>query len=142
MPLVKGSTIINSVLMCLMTNVLSLTHSLMAKYLMSMCLLRLQLLLFLAKKTAVELSQNTFSGLDIESMILSPEMKLFIHTSCDVALKQETNSASIVEVANKVCFALLHDTAPPAILIYVNQHSCQSLNLNNQLSLGCLFACI
>ena len=39
MPLVKGSTIINSVLMCLMTT----TFSLMAKYLMAMCLLRLPL---------------------------------------------------------------------------------------------------
>ena len=83
----------------------------MAKYLMSMCLLQLPLLLFLAKKTAVELSQNTFSGLDIESMILSPKMKLFIHTPCDVTSKQKTNSTSIVDVATKVCFALLHDTA-------------------------------
>ena len=79
-----------------------------------MCLLRLSLLLFLAKKTVAELSQNIFSGLDIESTILSLKMKLFIHTPCDVASKQETNSASIVEVAIKVCFALLHDTAPSA----------------------------
>jgi hypothetical protein len=42
-------------------------------------------------------------------------MKLLSHTPCEVASKQETNSASIVEVAVKVCLALLHDTAPPTI---------------------------
>ena len=70
--------------------------------------------MFLAKKTSAELSQNTFSGLDIESTILSPEMKLFIHTPWDVASKQEMNSASIVEVAIKVYFVLFHDTSPSA----------------------------
>ncbi|PON54838.1 LOW QUALITY PROTEIN: hypothetical protein PanWU01x14_192040 [Parasponia andersonii] len=39
MPLVKGSTIINSMLTCSIINVLSLTRFLIAKYLMSMCLL-------------------------------------------------------------------------------------------------------
>jgi hypothetical protein len=132
MPLVKGSTIISSVLTCSMTTFFSLTRSLMAKYLMSMCLLQLPLLLFLAIKTAAELSQYILNGLEIESIILGPEMKLLSHTPCEVASKQETNSASIVEVAVKVYMALLHDTAPLAIkkyilvLIYVNQYSQQS----------------
>ena len=107
MPLVKGSAIINSVLMCSMTTLLSLTRSRMAKYLMSMCLLRLPLLLFLARNTTDELSQNILNGLDTVSKSLSPEMKLFNHTPCDVASKQETNSASIVEVAIKPCLTLL-----------------------------------
>ena len=86
----------------------------MAKYLMSMCLLRLSLLLFLAIKTVAELSQYILNGLKIESITLSRTMKLFSHTPCEVALKQETNSASIVEVAVNVYFALLQETAPPA----------------------------
>ena len=81
---------------------------------MSMCLLRLPLLWFLAKNTAAELSQYNLSGLAMESTILSLEIKLFNHTPCEVASKQATNSASVVEVAVKVCFALLHDMAPPA----------------------------
>ena len=94
---------------------------------MSICLLRLLLLLFLAKKTAAKLSQNTFSDLDIESTILSPKMKLLIHTPWDVALKQETNSAFIVEVAIKVYFALFHDTAPPENMkMYLNVDLCES----------------
>jgi len=116
MPLVKGSVIINSVLICSMTTFLSFTLSLMAKYLMSMCLLRLPLLLFLAIKTAVELSQKILKGLEIVSTIFSPEMKLLSHTPCDVASKQEINSASMVEVAVKVCLTLLHEIAPPAIM--------------------------
>src|SRR5215469_4947586 len=112
MPLVKRSAIINSVLMCSMVILFSLTRSRMANYLMSMCLLRLPLLLFLARKTVAELSQYILNGLEIESTILSPEMKLFSHTQCEVTSKQDTNSASMVEVAVKVCFALLHDTAP------------------------------
>ena len=40
-------------------------------------------------------------------------MKLFLHTPCEVASKQDINSASIVEVVDKVCFALLQDTIPP-----------------------------
>jgi len=81
---------------------------------MSMCLLRLPLLLFLAINTTTKLSQYNFNGLEIESTTLRPDMKLFNHTPCDVASKQETNSTSIVEVAVKVCLALLQDTAPPA----------------------------
>ena len=80
---------------------------------MSMCLLRLQLLLFLAIKTLLGLSQYTFNGLDIESTILSPEIKLFNHTPGDVASKQDMNSTSIVEVGVIVCFPLLQDLAPP-----------------------------
>ena len=99
----------------------------MSKYLMSMCLLRLLHLLLLAKKVAAELSQNTFSALDIESTILSLEMKLFIHIPCNVALKQETNSASIVEVTIKVFFAILHDTAPTTKMkMYHDVDLCES----------------
>ena len=78
---------------------------------MSMCLLRLPRLLFLAMKIAVELSQYILNGLEIESTILSPDMKLFNHTPYEVASTQETHSASIVEVAVKVCFVLLQDIA-------------------------------
>ena len=41
-------------------------------------------------------------------------MKLFNHTLCEIASKQETNLTSIVEVAVRVCFVLLQDTALPA----------------------------
>lgn len=54
MPFVKGSAIINSKLICSMTIFFCLTHYLMAKYLMSMCLPRLPLLLFLEIKTAAK----------------------------------------------------------------------------------------
>ena len=78
-------------------------------------------LLFLAIKTTTELSQYILNGLEIESKTLSPEMKLFNHRPCEVASKQDTNLASILEVAIKVYFALLQDTAPPAdIKIYLN----------------------
>ena len=95
-----------------MTAFFSLTRSLIAKYLMSICLLQLPLLLFLVMKTTIELSQNILNGLDIESITLSLDMKLLNYTPCDVVSKQEMNSASIVEVAVKVCLLLLHDTAP------------------------------
>jgi hypothetical protein len=42
-------------------------------------------------------------------------MKLLSHTPYEVASKQETNSASIMEMAVKVCLAFLYDTAPPII---------------------------
>ena len=99
-----------------MTTFLSFTLSLMAKYLMSMCLLRLPLLLFLAIKTAAELSQKILKGLEIVSIIFSPEMKLLSYTPCDVASKKERNSTSMVEVAVRVCLTLLHEIAPPAIM--------------------------
>jgi len=114
MPLVNESTIINSELIFLIKIVWSLMRSPMAKYLMPICLLRLPLLLFLAIKTATESSHYIFSGLKIESPIFNPEMKLFIHTPCDVALKQDMNSASIVEVVIKVYFALFQEKAPSA----------------------------
>ena len=98
-----------------MTTFFSLIRSLMAKYLMLMCLLRLPLLLFLAIKTIAELSQNILNGLWIKSTILSLEIKLLSHTPCEVVSKQETNSVFIVEVAVKVCLALLHDTTPSTI---------------------------
>ena len=88
----------------------------MAKYLMSMCLLQLSLLLFLAKNTITELSQKILNSLEIESITLSPEIKLLSHTPCEVTSKQETNSASMVEVAIKVCLTFLQETAPPAIM--------------------------
>ena len=70
-------------------------------------------------KIAAELSQHIFNGLEIESTILTPYMKLFNHIPCEVASKQKMNSASIVKVAVKVCFVLLQDTAPLAsIKIY------------------------
>ena len=97
-----------------MTTFSSFTLSLMTKYLMSMCLLGLPLLLFLAIKTATKLSQKILKGFEIVSTIFSPEKKLLSHTPCDVASKQETNSASMVEVVVKVCLALLQDTAPLA----------------------------
>ena len=109
MPFFKRSDIINSAPTCSMTTFFYLTRSLMAKYLMLICLLRLPLLLFLAIKIVDELSQYIFNGLEIGSTILSPDMKLFIHTPCDAASKQETNSAFIVEIIVKVCFALLQD---------------------------------
>ena len=84
----------------------------MAKYLM--CLFRLMFLLFLAIKIATELSQYILNGLEIESTTLSPEKKLFNHTPCEVASKQDTNLASIVEIAIKVSFMLLQETVPPA----------------------------
>lgn len=87
----------------------------MAKYLMLMCLLQLPLLLFLTtRKTAAELSQYNRNGLEIESMILSPNMKLFDHTPYDVASKQDTNSTSMVDLAIKACFVLLQDIVPLA----------------------------
>ena len=43
-------------------------------------------------------------------------MKLFNHTPCEVASKQDTNSASIVEVVVKVCFALLQEKIPSATI--------------------------
>ena len=78
--------------------------------------LRIPLLLFLAIKTTVELSPKILKGLEIVSTIFSPKMKLLSHTPCDVASKQETNLASMVEVAVKVCLTLLHEIAPPAIM--------------------------
>jgi len=99
-----------------MTIFLSYILSLMAKYLMSMCLLQLPLLLFLAIKTATELSQKILKGLDIVSIIFSLEMKLLRHTPCDGGSKQKTNSSSIVEVEVKVWLTLLHKIVPPTIM--------------------------
>lgn len=58
----------------------------------------------LAINTAVELSQYILNDLEIGSTILSLEMKLFIYTPCELASKQDTNSASIVEQQSR--FAL------------------------------------
>jgi hypothetical protein len=81
----------------------------MAKYLMLVCIFLLSLLLFLAIKTTAKLSYYTLNDLEIESMILNLYMKLFNHISYAVALKQETNSSSIMEVIIKICLALLQD---------------------------------
>ena len=62
------------------------------------------------------MSQKFFSGLDIESMTLSPLMKLLSHTTREVASNQETNSASMVKVIVKVYLTLLHEIAPPAVM--------------------------
>ena len=86
----------------------------MARYLMSMCLLRFPLLLFFAIKTAAELLQYILNGLDIESITLSSEMKLLSHIPCEVASKQDMNPTSIIEVAVNVCLTLLQDIAPLA----------------------------
>jgi len=43
-------------------------------------------------------------------------MKLLSHTPRDVASKQETNSAFMVEVIVKVCLTLFHEIAPPVIM--------------------------
>ena len=77
-------------------------------------MLRLPFLLFFAIKTTTELSQYILNGLDIESITLSPEMKLLSHTPCEVASKQDMNSVSIVEVTVKVYLTLLQDIAPSA----------------------------
>ena len=84
----------------------------MVKYLMSMYLFQLPLLLFFAIKTTAKLLQYILNSLDIESIILNPEMKLLSHTPCEVASKQYMNSASIVEIAVKVCLTLFQDIAP------------------------------
>jgi len=73
-------------------------------------------LLFLAIKATTELLQKILKGLEIVSTIFSPEMKLLSHAPYDVASKQETNLASMVEVALKVCLTLLHEIAPPTIM--------------------------
>ena len=86
----------------------------MARYLMSMSLLQLPLLLFFTIKTAAKLSQYILNDLDIESITLSLEMKLLSHTPCEVASKQDMNSATIIEVAVMVCLTLLQDIVPLA----------------------------
>ena len=83
---------------------------------MSMCLLRLPLLLFLARNVAAELSQKILNDLEKESITLNPEIQLLSHTSCEVASKQESNLASIVEVTVKVFLTLLKEIAPPSII--------------------------
>jgi len=116
MPFVHGFAIISSILMFSMIISFALTRSLMTKYLMSMCLLRLSLLLFLAKKTIAKLSQYIFNNLGTESITCRLAMKLFNQIPCDVASNNEINSASMVEVATNDCFALLQDIAPLAIM--------------------------
>ena len=77
-----------------------------------MCLLWVSLLLFWAKNSVAELSQKIFNGLEIESTIWSPEIKLLNQIVCDVASNHDTNSAFVVEVATNDCFTLLQDIAP------------------------------
>ena len=66
----------------------------------------------LSKKTVVELSQYNLNDMLMESMTLKPEMKLLSQTPCEVASKQDTNLASIVEVVVNVYFMLLQDMVP------------------------------
>jgi len=56
----------------------------MTKYLMLICLLCLPLLLFLAIKTS-KLSQYIINSLEIESIILSLDMKLLKNTPYAIA---------------------------------------------------------
>jgi len=116
MPFVNGSTIISLVLMFSMIISFALTRCLMAKYLMSMCLIQLPLLLFLAKKRATELSKYIFNSLGMESITRRPLMKLFNQIPCDVVSNNEINLASMIEVATNDCFALLQDIAPLVIM--------------------------
>jgi len=74
---------------------------------MLICLLQLPYLFFLIIKTIAELSQYIFNSLEIESMILSLNIKLFNYTPCPVFSKQETNLDFIVIVTIKVYLALL-----------------------------------
>ena len=54
-------------------------------------------------------------------------MELFNYTPYKVASKQDTNLASIVEVAVSVCFALLQDTTPLTnIKIYLDVYFSES----------------
>ena len=90
-------------------------------------LARLLLLLFFAIGIVAELSQYILNDLDIESITLSPEIKLLSHTPCEVASKQDMNSPSIVEVAVMVYLTLLQDIAPPAnIKMYSDVDLCES----------------
>lgn len=131
MSLIKGSTIINLVLMCSIIAVFSLI--LMAKYIPLMCLLWFPLLLFLSEKTT-KLSQIIVNGLDIKSTTLIPEIKLFIQIPCNVASWQVINLAYVVKVAIKVYFTLLHDTtSPTSTKIYpdVDLHEAMQLEILN-----------
>lgn len=81
----------------------------------------------LAINTAVELSQYILNHLEIGSTILSLEMKLFIYTPCELTSKQDTNSASKVELAVKICFVLLQDTTLPSnIKVHPDVDFCES----------------
>ena len=68
--------------------------------------------IFSAIETIAKLLQKILNGLEMKSITLSPEMKLLSHIACEVASKQKTSSASMVEVAVKVCLTLFHQTAP------------------------------
>lgn len=71
-------------------------------------------MLFLAKKIIVELLQYIFNGLEIESVTLNPEIKLFFdYISYEEASKQEINLASMIKVVVELSFALLQNTALP-----------------------------
>ena len=78
-------------------------------------------------KKIAEFSLNILNSLKTESTILIPDMKLLNHTPSDIALKQEMNSASIVEVVVMVCLLLLYDTTPPANMnMYPDVDFCES----------------
>ena len=52
---------------------------------MLMCLLRFRFLLFLEKKTKVELSQKILNGLAIKWTTFRPDLKFFNYNAYDVA---------------------------------------------------------
>lgn len=113
--LVMESAIINSVFMRWIAICCLLIFSLTIKNFISMCLLRLLLLLFLEKKTASKLSQKILNGFIIESVIFKSDIKFFNHNAYNVASQHAMNSTSIVDDDGIiVCFILLQDAAPSA----------------------------
>lgn len=79
----------------------------MARYLISICLLRDPLLFFLAIKITIELSQYNLNWRKIESTMPNMKIKLFNNTPCKTASNQDINLTCIVDVTFKVCCALL-----------------------------------
>ena len=112
-PFFNGSATISYVLMCSIDTCCFWTSSLTVRYFNSMCFAPLEYLSFLEKNTAAELSQYILSGLETESTIPSPEIKFRNHNSWTMVSKHATNSASIVDEAMIVCFALFYYIAPP-----------------------------
>lgn len=140
---VKRSVIINSMLKCSMTIFFSLTHSLMAKYLMSIYLLWLQFLLFLAMKITTKLSQHILNDLEIESTILRPKIEHINHactmwgrlqTINELSLHRGRSSQSLLCTSPRYSSIASIKICPN--VIFVNQHNQRSLNRNNQLPLN------
>lgn len=86
-------------------------------------------LLFLAKKQL----QNFHNESLWEWKYSQPSldlMKLSSPIACDIPSRHNTNFASIVEVANKVCLTLFHEMDPP---------TGKKLHLNIDFLLSCIF---